>query len=320
MAKNVTIFGGSGFVGRYIVRNLVREGWSVTVAVRNPDAAAFLVKEAPEGQVRAIEGDILSDASVSAALEKADCVVNCVGTFDMRGTNNFVSIQQDGATRIARFAVEAGLSRMVHLSSIGASEASSSVYSQTKARGEAGVLAHVPDAIILRPSVIFGPEDQFFNRFAKLSKLAPVLPVVGAQTRFQPVYVGDVAEAAALAVKGDVPPGIYELGGPDVMAFGDLMNLMLTHIERKRPLFDIPLPLARPMAFGMDSVARITGGLIPAQITPDQVRSLQSDNVVSPHAQTLSDLGIAPTPLADVLPEYLWRYTRSGKPPSPASA
>ncbi|MEM9846077.1 MAG: complex I NDUFA9 subunit family protein, partial [Pseudomonadota bacterium] len=184
----------------------------------------------------------------------------------------------------------------------------------------AGVLAHVPDAIILRPSVIFGPEDQFFNRFAKLSKLAPVLPVVGAQTRFQPVYVGDVAEAAALAVKGDVPPGIYELGGPDVMAFGDLMNLMLTHIERKRPLFDIPLPLARPMAFGMDSVARITGGLIPAQITPDQVRSLQSDNVVSPHAQTLSDLGIAPTPLADVLPEYLWRYTRSGKPPSPASA
>jgi len=209
---------------------------------------------------------------------------------------------------------------MVHLSSIGASETSTSVYSQTKARGEAGVLTNIAEPVILRPSVIFGPEDQFFNRFAKLTKLSPVLPVVGASTRFQPVYVDDVAQAAAKAVNGEVAPGIYELGGPEAKTFGDLMSLMLTQIERKRPLFDIPLPLARVMAFGMDTVGRVTGGLIPPQITPDQVRSLQSDNVVSADALTFSDMGITPTAMADVLPDYLWRYTPTGQPPAPAPA
>ena len=319
MTKHVTIFGGSGFVGRYIVRRLVPEGWTVTIAVRDPAKAAFLVKEAPDGQVRAIAGDILSDASVRTALEDATCVVNCVGTFDIRGSNNFVAIQQDGATRIAKLAAEAGITRMVHLSSIGASEASPSIYSQTKARGEAGVLAHIAQPVILRPSVSVGPEDQFFNRFAKLARLSPLLPVVGAATRFQPVYVDDVAQAAAKAVNGEVAPGTYELGGPDIRSFGELMSGMLTRIERKRPIFDIPLPLARLMALGMDGVARITGGLIPAQITPDQVRSLQSDNVVSDGVLTFTDLGITPTPLADVLPEYLWRYTPTGQPPTPAS-
>lgn len=316
MAKHVTIFGGSGFVGRYIVRRLLPDGWTVTIAGRDPAAAAFLVTEAPEGRVRAVAGDILNEAAVRAALEGASCVVNCVGTFDMRGANNFVAIQQDGATRIARLAAEAGITRMVHLSSIGARETSPSLYAQTKARGEAGILTNIAEPVILRPSVIFGPEDQFFNRFAKLTKLSPLLPVVGAATRFQPVYVDDVAQAVVKAVNGEVKPGIYELGGPEVKTFGELMRLMLTEIERKRPLFDIPLPLARGMALGMDSVARITGGLIPAQITPDQVRSLQSDNVVSEGALTFADLGITPTPLADVLPEYLWRYTPSGQPPA----
>ncbi|MEM6577896.1 MAG: complex I NDUFA9 subunit family protein [Pseudomonadota bacterium] len=317
MTKNVTVFGGSGFVGRYIVRRLVAAGWTVTVAGRDPGAAAFLVKEAPEGQVRAMKGNILDNASVQSTLQDAACVVNCVGTFDIRGTNNFVAIQQEGATRIAKLAAEAGISRMVHLSSIGASEASESIYAQTKARGEAGVLTNVAEPVILRPSVIFGAEDQFFNRFAQMSKLAPVLPVVGAETRFQPVYVDDVAQAAAKAVSGEVKAGIYELGGPDVKSFGELMSLMLGQIERKRPVLDIPLPLARIMAFGMDSVERITGGLIPAQITPDQVRSLNADNVVSDDALQFSDLGITPTSLAEVLPEYLWRYTPSGTPPTP---
>ncbi|MEM9911892.1 MAG: complex I NDUFA9 subunit family protein [Pseudomonadota bacterium] len=320
MTKNVTIFGGSGFVGRYIVRSLVPQGCAVKIAVRNPESAAFLVKETSDGQVQAVKGDILSEASVTNALDGADCVVNCVGTFDIRGTNNFVAIQQEGATRIAKLAAEAGIARMVHLSSIGASEDSSSVYSQTKARGEAGVLTNIAEPFILRPSVIFGPEDQFFNRFAELSKVAPVLPVVGASTRFQPVYVGDVAQAVVQAVTGEKTPGIYELGGPDVKTFRELMTLMLTQIERKRPLFDIPLPLARLMAFGMDNVQRITGGLIPAQITPDQVRSLQSDNVVSEDALSFSDLGIAPTPLGDVLPDYLWKYRPGGHPPAPAAA
>lgn len=316
MTKNVTIFGGSGFVGRYIVRRLVPDGWMVKIAVRAPDAADFLVKEAPVGQVTAVKGDILNDASVQTALQDADCVVNCVGTFDIRGPNNFVAVQQEAATRIAKFAAEAGIERMVHLSSIGASDTSSSVYSQTKARGEAGVLTNIAEPVILRPSVIFGPEDQFFNRFADLVKISPVLPVVGAGTKFQPVFVDDVAHAVAMAVNGGVPSGVYELGGPEVKTFGELMRLMLLQIERKRPLFDIPLPLARVMAFGMDSVARITGGLIPAQITADQVRSLQSDNVVSEGALTFSDLGLEPTPLAAVLPEYLWKYTPSGRPPA----
>lgn len=320
MSKNLTIFGGSGFVGRYIVRALLPHGWAIKIAVRNPASAAFLVKEAAGAQVQAVRGDVLSEASVASALRGADCVVNCVGTFDIRGTNNFVAVQQEGATRIAKLAAEAGVSRMVHLSSIGASERSSSVYSQTKARGEAGVLTNVAEPVILRPSVIFGPEDQFFNRFAQLSKMAPILPVVGAATRFQPVFVGDVAQAAAKAVTGDTTPGIYELGGPDVMTFGELMNLMLTQIERKRPLFDIPMPLARIMAFGMDSAERITGGMIPAQITPDQVRSLQSDNVVSDDALTFTDLGITPTALLDVLPDYLWKYRPGGNPPAPTHA
>lgn len=315
MTKNVTIFGGSGFVGRYITRALVLDNWAVKIAVRNPDAADFLVKEAPEGQVKSVKCDILNEASVTAALSDTDCVVNCVGTFDIRGANNFVAIQQEAATRIAKLSSQSGIARMVHLSSIGASKHSQSIYSQTKARGEAGVLTHIAEPVILRPSVIFGPEDQFFNRFAQMSKLAPVLPVVGAATLFQPVYVGDVAQAATKAVTGKVASGIYELGGPDVKSFGDLMSLMLRQISRKRSLFDIPIPLARLMAFGMDSVERITGGLIPAQITPDQVRSLQSDNIVSNDALTFSDIGIVPTNMEDVLPDYLWRYAPGGHPP-----
>lgn len=320
MKNTITVFGGSGFVGRYIVRRLVANDWIVKIAVRHPEEARFLVSEAPEGRVTAIDGDILSDTLVRNAVQDATCVINCVGTFDIRGANNFVAIQEKGATRIAQLSAEAGVARMVHLSSIGADEASESVYSQTKARGEAGVRTHMADAVILRPSVIFGSEDQFFNRFAGMAKLAPVLPVVGASTRFQPVHVDDVARAAVQAAEGGVQAGTFELGGPEAKSFGDLMRMMLRQIDRNRPLLDIPLPLARIMAFGMDSVQRITGGLIPAQITSDQVRSLQKDNVVTEGALTFRDLGIVPTPLSDVLPDYLWRYSPSGKPPSASAA
>ncbi|MEM9497527.1 MAG: complex I NDUFA9 subunit family protein [Pseudomonadota bacterium] len=305
MTKTVTIFGGSGFVGRYIVRRLVAAGWSVRLAVRHPSNAAFLTETADSDAVVSIKASIVRDNDVRQALEGAEVVVNCVGTFDMRGSNNFVAIQNEGATRIARSAQDLGLSRMVHLSSIGADANSASLYSRTKAEGEAGVLQYMPDAVILRPSVIFGPEDAFFNRFATMAKFAPILPVVGANTRFQPVFVDDVAEAAAKGVTGDAPGGIYELGGPDVKSFGELMQIMLHQIGKRRPVIDIPMPLARVMAFGMDGVQTLTGGLIPAQITPDQVRSLQRDNVVADTARTFSDLGITPTPMSEILPGYL---------------
>jgi NADH dehydrogenase len=202
---------------------------------------------------------------------------------------------------------------MVHVSAIGADANSSSAYARTKAAGEAAVLAHMPGAMILRPSIVFGPEDQFFNRFAALSRLGPVLPVVGADTRFQPVYVDDVAQAAVKGVTGEAPGGVYELGGPDVNTFRELMEQMLQVIRRRKLIVNIPFPVARMMALGFDMLNFVSFGLIPAQITRDQVKNLARDNVVSEGAKGLADLGIRPTALEAVLPEYLWRFRPSGQ-------
>lgn len=314
MAQLVTIYGGSGFVGRYVARRLAKAGWRVRVAVRRPNEAIFVRPYGTPGQVEPVGCNIRDAASVRAAMAGADAVVNCVGILVEDGRNRFDAVQAEGAARIARIAAESGVARLVHLSAIGADPGSDSAYARTKAEGEAAVLAAMPDAVILRPSVIFGTEDQFFNRFAAMACLSPVLPVVGAGTRFQPVYVDDVAAAAAKAVEGAVPGGIYELGGPEVATFRELMGRMLAVIERRRLVVNIPFPLARLMAFGFDALQALTLGLsVNRVLTRDQVRNLARDNVVSPGAKGFEAFGIVPTPMATVLPDYLWRYRPSGQ-------
>lgn len=313
MSRIVTIFGGSGFVGRYIAQRLAKAGWRVRVAVRRPNEALHVKPYGVVGQVEPVFCNIRDDASVRAVLKGADAAVNCVGTFDRKGRNSFQAVQNEGATRIARIAAEEGVGRLVHLSAIGADVHSASAYARSKAQGEAGILTHFPTAVILRPSVIFGPEDQFFNRFAGMARLAPILPVVGAETRFQPVYVDDVAQATAMGVLGQAEPGLYELGGPEVATFRALMQEMLQVIRRRRMIVNIPFGVARLMGWAMDLVQTVSLGLIPAQITADQVRSLRVDNVVSAGARGFADLGITPVAPEAVLPDYLWRFRPAGQ-------
>lgn len=313
MSKLVTIYGGSGFVGRYIARRLAKDGWRVRVAVRRPNEAMFVKTYGTPGQVEPVLCNIRDDASVRAVMQGADAVVNCVGILAENGKNRFAEVQAEGPGRIARIAAESGISRMVQISAIGADAQSKSDYARTKALGEDAVLEHMPDAVILRPSIVFGAEDQFFNRFARMAQLGPILPVVGAETRFQPVYVDDVAQAAVLAVEGKATPGVYELGGPEIATFRDLMAQMLDAIQRRRMVVNIPFPLARMMGFGFDMLNKVSLGLIPAQITRDQVRNLQHDNVVSDGAKGFAALGITPTSMESVLPDYLWPFRPSGQ-------
>lgn len=314
MSKLVTIFGGAGFVGRYIARRMAREGWRVRVACRRPNEALFVKPYGVPGQVEPVFCNIRDDASVRAVTRGADAVVNCVGTFDRGGKNNFTAVQAEGAGRIARIAAEQGVGALVHLSAIGAAANAPSLYGQSKAAGEAAVLAAFPGAVILRPSVVFGTEDGFFNRFAAMTRLGPVLPVARAQTRFQPVHVEDVAAAAVKGVLGQAAPGVYELGGPDVASFRDLMQKMLGVVRRRRLVLNVPTPLMRVVAFGADMVQAGTLGLVTnGLITRDQLNSLSVDNVVAPGARGFADLGLVPAAMDAVLPEYLWRFRPSGQ-------
>ncbi len=313
MSKLVTIYGGSGFVGRYIARRMAKAGWRVRVAVRRPNEAIFVKPYGVVGQVEPVLCNIRDDASVAAAMMSADAVVNCVGILAPSGKNTFASIQAEGAARVARIAREHGVAQMVQISAIGADAASESEYAQSKAAGEAAVLEYMPNAVILRPSIVFGSEDQFFNRFASMSRLGPILPVVGADTKFQPVYVDDVAKAAELALTVGVTPGVYELGGPDVRDFRSLMSTMLAVIRRRRAVVNIPFFVANIMGFVFDMANKVTLGLLPAQITRDQVRNLRNDNIVSEGAMSFADLGIEPTTMESVLPDYLWRFRPSGQ-------
>lgn len=314
MSKLVTIFGGSGFVGRYVARRMAKEGWRVRVAVRHPNDALFVRPYGTVGQVEPLACNIRDDASVRAMLRGADAAVNCVGILNRSGKNTFDAVQAEGASRIARIAAEEGVGTLVQISAIGADATSASSYARTKAEGEAAVIAAFPKAVILRPSIIFGTEDGFFNRFAAMSRLGPILPVVGANTRFQPVHVDDVAQAAVKGVLGQAVPGIYELGGPDVDTFRGLMGRMLTVIQRRRLVLNVPFFLARIMGFGFDMLQAVTLGLIENRmITRDQVKNLAVDNVVAPGAKGFADLGITPTAMDAVLPEYLWRYRPSGQ-------
>ncbi len=314
MSKLVTIIGGSGFVGRYIARGMAKEGWRVRVAVRRPNEALFVKPYGAVGQVEPILCNIRDDASVAAAIRGADAVVNCVGTFDRMGRNTCEAVNADGAARVARISAAEGVGALVHISSLGADAASASVYAASKAQGEQAVLAAFPQAVILRPSVIFGPEDGLFNRFAGMARLGPILPLVGGNTLFQPVYVGDVAAAAVKAATGDAAPGIYELGGPEVDSLKGLVSKMLTVIRRRRLVLNLPFFAGSVIGTLADLGSALTMGLgRNTLLTADQVRSLKADNVVGAGARTLADLGISPTDMDAVLPEYLWRYRPTGQ-------
>ncbi len=314
MSKLVTIFGGSGFVGRYIARRMAKEGWRVRVAVRRPNEAIFVRPYGVVGQVEPVLANIRDDDSVRDAIHGADAVVNCVGILAERGKNTFGLVQTHGAARVARIAAEEGVERLVHVSAIGADSTSSSDYARTKAEGEAAVLEHFPRAVILRPSIVFGPEDEFFNRFAQMTRTGPFLPVVGAGTRFQPVYVDDVARAAVKGVLGEAHPGIYELGGPEVATFRELMSRMLRVIRRRRLIVNVPFWIAMVMGTVLDGLQAITMGLFHnGLLTRDQVRNLRRDNVVGADRKSFADLGISPVAMDSVLDEYLWPYRPSGQ-------
>jgi len=314
MTKLVTIFGGAGFVGRYIARRMANEGWRVRVAVRRPNEAMFVKPYGAVGQVEPVLCNIRDDASVTAAMQGADAVVNCVGILNESGKNTFEAVQTDGATRVARMAAGMGITRMVHISAIGADVDSDSDYARTKGEGEQAVLEHIPDAVILRPSIIFGNEDEFFNRFAGLTRMTPVLPITGADTLFQPVYVDDVAKAAVAAVLGQAEAGVYELGGPDVSSFRTILQDMLEIIRRRRLILNMPTWIARLVALGFDVLEFVSFGIFSnAMLTRDQVKQLANDNVVGPDARGLADLGIEPVTMESVLPDYLWRFRPSGQ-------
>jgi uncharacterized protein YbjT (DUF2867 family) len=313
MSKLVTIYGGSGFVGRYIARRMAKAGWRVRVACRRPNEALFVKSYGAVGQVEPVLCNIRNDASVLSVMAGSDAVVNCVGTFDRGGKNNFDAVQTEGAGRIARIAAEQGVATLVHLSAIGADVNGASLYAQSKGEGEKAVLDAFPTAMILRPSVIFGNEDGFFNRFGGMAKMGPILPLVGAGTKFQPVYVDDVAAAAVKGIMGEAQ-GVYELGGPDVESLRDIIGKMLVVIQRRRLLLNMPFFAGNAIASVLDFASFCTGGLFPNKIvTRDQVTSLRSDSVVSADAKTLADLGITAVDYASVIPEYLWCYRPSGQ-------
>lgn len=307
-AKVATLFGGSGFIGRYVVRHLARQGHVIRVAVRHPEAALFLKPMGDVGQITPIPASLLVEDSVKRALDGADLVVNLVGVLHERGRQSFRGLHVEGAARVARAAKAAGATGLVHISALGAALDSPSAYARSKAEGEAAVREAFPEAVILRPSLVIGPEDDFFNRFAVMARLLPALPLIdGGRTRFQPVFVGDVAQAVAQALSDFTCRGrTYELGGPRVYTFKELLQLMLREIHRRRPLVPLPLPLARLQATFLE--------LLPKPpLTRDQLRLLERDSVVSPGAETFAELGIQPQTIEAVLPNYLDRYRPGGR-------
>lgn len=312
-APLVTIFGGSGFIGRYIAQRMARAGWRVRIAVRRPNEALFVKPYGVVGQVEPIQANIRDDASTAAAIDGSDAVVNCVGILNKTMHQDFEEVQADGAARIARLSAANGVRKFVHISAIGADARSDSDYARTKAAGEAAVLEAIPDATILRNSIVFGTEDKFFNRFAQMSKLMPVLPIAGADTKFQPVFVDDVAAAVEAALTTDAA-GIYELGGPDVASFRELIEGMLKIVRRKRLVVNMPFAVANVMASLLDFGQFVTMGLIENNtMTRDQLKLLKVDNVVSPGMPGLAELGVKPTAMDAVLESYLYSHRPYGQ-------
>lgn len=305
--RRVTIIGASGFVGRYVVKRVAKTGATIAAVSRNATTAGYLRPMGDVGQIALIDANLRDEALMGAAIAGSDAVVNATGLLVERGRQTFEEIHHHAPARLAALARAAGARHFVHLSAIGADPHSPGAYGRSKAAGEAAVRQAFPDAVILRPSIIFGPEDAFFNRFAAMARYAPGLPLIGGgETRFQPVYVGDVADAVVATL--DRPEAVgatYELGGPEAYSFKALMELILAETGRYRGLIGIPFPVASLMATFLQ-------WLPGPPLTPDQVRMLKVDNLPAPGAPGLAELGITPTALELVLPTYLDRYRRAG--------
>ncbi|MBN9554164.1 MAG: complex I NDUFA9 subunit family protein [Alphaproteobacteria bacterium] len=306
-AKQITVFGGSGFLGRHAVRALAKEGWRIKVACRHPHRAFFLRPLGQVGQIAPIKCDVTNPDEVEAALHGSAAIVNLPGILYPRG-QSFEEVHVTGADNVAQAAARLGIAAMVHVSAIGAGTESESRYARTKTEGETRIRAAFPAATILRPSIVFGPEDQFFNTFAALARFSPALPLIGGgHTRFQPVFVGDVAAAICAALGHPQAPGrTYELGGPTIYSFRELMQIVLRETGRKRLLVPLPFWLASFKAFFLQLAPK-------PLLTPDQVTLLRQDNVVAPTALTLADLGIRPTTVEAEVPAYLWRFRAKGE-------
>jgi uncharacterized protein YbjT (DUF2867 family) len=316
-----TVFGGTGFVGRHVVRALAQRGWRIRVASRRPDLALYLQPLGGVGQIHAVQANVRNPESVTHALRDAQVTVNLVGIMHQTGAQRFDAVHHLGAENVAKAAKQAGLEILVQMSAIGANPSAASAYAQTKAFGEAAVRQVIPDAIIMRPSVIFGPEDQFFNRFAAMARLMPALPLIGeGKTKFQPVFVGDVAEAIARAVEGRAMPGTtYELGGPEIATLQQIIEFILSITGRKRRLVALSFKYAATVAFVTETMHKLSFGLFPEifTITSDQVKLLREDNIVSPLAdaegRTFHGFGISPEPYEATVPSYLYRYRKTGQ-------
>lgn len=313
MTRLVTLFGGDGFIGRHAVRALAKAGYRVRVAVRRPDLAGHLQPMGGVGQIHAVQANVRFPASVEAAVAGSDAVVNLVAVLQSGGEQTFTALHVDGARTVARAAKAAGVQQFVQVSGLGADIKSRSMYARSKAAGEQAVLKEFPEAVILRPSVVFGPEDDFFNRFASMAAIAPVLPLIGGgKTKFQPVYVGDVAQAILAAVEGNARGGeIYELGGPEILTFRECLDRVQRYTGRDRGYISLPFWLAKVQA-------ALTWPLPKRPLTVDQVRLLQKDSIVSQAAmdenRTLVDLDIHGPQFVDaVVPQYLERFTPKGQ-------
>lgn len=305
----ITVFGGSGFIGRHVIRRLARRGARVRAAVRQPNLAGFLKPMGDAGQIEPVQANIRYESSIVQAMRGADRVINLVGILHESGPQKFARVQAQGAEAIARAAKAAGVRKLVHISAIGADAASPSLYARSKAAGELAVREHFPAAVIIRPSVVFGPEDDFFNRFAMLARMLPALPLIGGgHTRFQPVYVGDVADAIVRALDDvSADAKTYELGGPHIYTMRQIMEMVLEQTGRRRWLLPMPFFAARLQAALLQILPK-------PLLTVDQVRLLETDNIVHDGALTLKDLGIAQPISAEViLPSYLYRYRRTGQ-------
>lgn len=317
----VTIFGGSGFIGRYAARTLVEKGWQVRVACRNVGTAQDVKLAGAPGWVEIVQANLRNQASIERALDGADAVVNLVGISFEKGAQNFDSTQRDGAQRLAECVARSGITRFVHMSAIGADAGSASNYGRTKAEAEALVRESVPTATILRPSVVFGTEDKFFNKFAAMTAFSPVLPAIGGgNTKLQPIFAGDVAEAIALAVDGDNASGkTYELGGPRTYTFNEIYDAIFTMVDRRRGKIALPFWAAKPLGYLMGATWRFVplfnwGFLGEPPMTGDQVQMLKTDNVVAEGALTAADLGLTDMETVEsIVPSYLWRFRDYGE-------
>ena len=319
--KLITVFGGSGFVGRHVVTALAAHGWRVRVATRRPALAFALQTSGQVGQITAVQANLRYPESIARAVRDCEGVVNLVGLLAEGGSQTFAALHADGARAVAEAARASGITRFVQMSAIGADAGSPAEYGRTKAAGEAAVLSIIPEAVIVRPSVVFGPEDKFFNRFAAMARIMPALPLIGGGTGLlQPVYVGDVAEAIARAIDGHARPGtVYELGGPQAVSFKTLMQFVLETTRRKRPLVPLPFPAAEAMGGVTERIKKASFGFFPEMLdmTRDQVALLKIDNVVSGTAKaegrTLEGLGITSESYESFVPRYLSRFRKTGQ-------